>query len=252
MNNADMPNLHELFGEHQSQVPPHLHSAQPPQLNAGIRNHTDGCEFGENKCAGSNESSDSNGLHDGANRTLDNVEGWELIFKETDADQGEEGLAPYQMEASIPGQQQLEIPGHGFITFVDIFQALARHENCTCHGGASSDDYMSESATAFFPDLPSPGSMVVELGSGERSLEASGYFSPGASSLFSCSASAGTLARLVGAAFDVAFPPTTVYHFRGHPLRLTPEEPRRRDAPMEYSYPSELEMSEDESSDDET
>lgn len=128
-------------------------SLRPPQLNPSIRRHVH-----ESEC-----------LHDIG-------DGWDANYIDTDSDQGEEGVAPYQLEDPNSKRLQIGIPWHGFKSFLDIFQALTKHERCICRfHGVLPDEYLPD---AKGPSLPSmaPSSMIVEFGSGERCLESSTFF----------------------------------------------------------------------------
>lgn len=127
----------------------------------------------------------------------------------------------------------------GYIPFHTIFQALAKHDRCTCHHGfgipSSTDDYP-------FTTLPSrmgsraptrQGSMIVELGSEEHSL---------ASSLLSLQSRNSSVFGLTGGwTTHDAFTGPAMGVYILNPLRLTPE----------LAYPMELSISDDDSLHDE-
>ena len=205
MNNLDTDdhamNYHTTQDDSNSNIWETINPSQAPQLNPALHGHNCGCELCQNIGEGGDEGGNSTDGFDAGERMFGNTEDYDESNDGDEYLQGDEGVENHH----------LLVRGHGYVAIRTIFESLARHELCTCHSpGLIPNEYPFFDVDSAVPSgMHSPNSLVVELSSGEHSLESSMYFSRCATP------------GLPDPCFRFMNPATQVYFFTTVPLPLT-------------------------------
>lgn len=217
-------------------------SERSPQLNKVVCRCRCGCA-----CASSRggENGDSGG--GGQAFELPNF----ALPESADDNVSEDGSSSVNGEEGV--DHEVEVGDLGLVSMRTIFDALAKHRRCTCHGGVlpDSEDYPFTAFNSPAVSGMSPtDSMIVQLGGNDRSMSSLSLLSARSGSTQSSARAMGSPGFLVGhtgGQFDhLELAHSVSPHFVRTPLLLTQEDTLFGMA-HDVHYPTELSIGDGES-----